>query len=64
MDAKVDDWVVTPRIPASAGTKLAKVNALWYNALCVMAEFAQVLADADGQRCPDRTHFDVFCDSN
>jgi predicted glycogen debranching enzyme len=35
MDAKVDDWVVTPRIG-----KPVEINALWYNALCLMAEFA------------------------
>jgi predicted glycogen debranching enzyme len=38
MDAKVEDWVVTPRIG-----KPVEVNALWYNALCVMAEFARLL---------------------
>ncbi|MBO0735011.1 MAG: glycogen debranching enzyme family protein [Alphaproteobacteria bacterium] len=38
MDAKIDDWVVTPRIG-----KPVEINALWYNALCVMAEFAKVL---------------------
>ncbi len=38
MDAKVDDWVVTPRIG-----KPVEVNALWYNALRVMAEIAQRL---------------------
>ncbi len=38
MDAKVDDWVVTPRIG-----KPVEVNALWYNALCIMAEFATQL---------------------
>ncbi len=32
MDAKVDNWVVTPRIG-----KAVEVNALWYNALRVMA---------------------------
>jgi predicted glycogen debranching enzyme len=31
MDAKVGDWVVTPRIG-----KAVEINALWYNALCVM----------------------------
>ena len=31
MDAKVDDWVVTPRIG-----KPVEINALWYNALRVM----------------------------
>jgi hypothetical protein len=29
MDAKVDDWVVTPR-----RGKAVEINALWYNALC------------------------------
>ena len=38
MDAKVDDWVVTPRTG-----KPVEVNALWYNALCCMAEFARLL---------------------
>ena len=38
MDAKVGDWVVTPRIG-----KPIEVNALWYNALCAMDGFAQIL---------------------
>ncbi len=38
MDAKVGDWVVTPRIG-----KPVEVNALWYNALETMAEFAAML---------------------
>jgi len=38
MDAKVDEWVVTPRIG-----KPVEVNALWYNSLCVMAGFARHL---------------------
>ena len=38
MDAKVDDWVVTPRMG-----KPVEVNALWYNALRVMAGFARRL---------------------
>lgn len=38
MDAKVGDWVVTPRIG-----KPVEVNALWYNALCSMDGFAQQL---------------------
>jgi len=33
MDAKVDDWVVTPRIG-----KPVEINALWHNALLCMAE--------------------------
>lgn len=35
MDAKVGDWVVTPRIG-----KPVEINALWYNALCVLSRLA------------------------
>ncbi|PWT89755.1 MAG: glycogen debranching protein [Proteobacteria bacterium] len=42
MDAKVGDWVVTPRIG-----KPVEINALWYNALCIMSEFAALLGEAD-----------------
>ena len=38
MDAKVGDWVVTPRIG-----KPVEVNALWFNALKSMASFTQQL---------------------
>jgi predicted glycogen debranching enzyme len=38
MDAKVGTWVVTPRIG-----KPVEVNALWYNALCTMVDFAKRL---------------------
>ena len=38
MDAKVGEWVVTPRIG-----KPVEVNALWYNALVIMGQFAQHL---------------------
>lgn len=38
MDAKVGDWVVTPRIG-----KPVEVNALWYNALRIMAELSSAL---------------------
>lgn len=38
MDAKIDEWVVTSRIG-----KPVEINALWYNALCIMAAFAQLL---------------------
>lgn len=41
MDAKVDDWVVTPRIG-----KPVEVNALWYNGLRVIADFARQLGEA------------------
>lgn len=39
MDAKVGDWVVTPRIG-----KPIEVNALWYNALRTMAKFARQIS--------------------
>jgi predicted glycogen debranching enzyme len=34
MDAKIGDWVVTPRIG-----KPVEINALWYNLLCALAGF-------------------------
>jgi len=40
MDAKVDDWVVTPR-----RGKAVEINALWYNALRLLEDWL----DADGQ---------------
>ena len=42
MDAKVGDWVVTPRIG-----KPIEINALWYNALRIMATFARRLGKYD-----------------
>ena len=38
MDAKLGDWVVTPRIG-----KPVEINALWFNALKIMEQFAQRL---------------------
>ena len=46
MDAKVDDWVVTPR-----RGKPVEIQALWYNALRLMAEWASQLGE---QRTPWR----------
>lgn len=40
MDAKVGDWVVTPRIG-----KPVEIQALWYNALCLMEELATKFGD-------------------
>ena len=40
MDAKVGDWVVTPR-----RGKPVEIQALWYNALCVMEDIARRLGD-------------------
>ena len=36
MDAKVDDWVVTPR-----RGKAVEINALWYNALCLLSKWEE-----------------------
>ena len=59
MDAKVGDWVVTPRTG-----KAVEVNALWYNALRAMGLFARSLgrpADAwDAQGARVRAGFERF----
>jgi predicted glycogen debranching enzyme len=44
MDAKIGDWVVTDRIG-----KPVEINALWYNALRTMAEFARELSEPSGK---------------
>jgi len=41
MDAKVGDWVATPR-----NGKPVEINALWYNALRIMADFAHRLGES------------------
>jgi predicted glycogen debranching enzyme len=42
MDAKYNDEVFTPRIG-----KPVEIQALWYNALCIMADFAEKFGDED-----------------
>src|SRR5690606_2467435 len=42
MDAKVDDWVVTPR-----RGKPVEVNALWYNALCALSGWLAAAGERD-----------------
>jgi predicted glycogen debranching enzyme len=44
MDAKVGDWVVTPR-----RGKPVEIQALWYNALCIMARLANEFGDEDSE---------------
>ena len=47
MDAKAGDWVVTPR-----RGKAVEINALWYNALRLVADWFARTGDADGAaRC-------------
>jgi predicted glycogen debranching enzyme len=45
MDAKVGDWVVTPR-----QGKPVEIQALWYNALRVMEQLAHEYGDKDAKR--------------
>ena len=40
MDAKIGDWVVTPR-----HGKPVEIQALWYNALCIQRDLAERVAD-------------------
>jgi predicted glycogen debranching enzyme len=40
MDAKVDDWIVTPR-----RGKAVEINALWYNALRLVVEWVDIVGD-------------------
>jgi predicted glycogen debranching enzyme len=49
MDAKVDDWVVTPR-----RGKAVEINALWYNALRLMEGWAQEVGDPDREEYGSR----------
>jgi predicted glycogen debranching enzyme len=45
MDAKVGDWVVTPR-----RGKPVEIQALWYNALCIMEDLARQFGDEASQK--------------
>jgi predicted glycogen debranching enzyme len=45
MDAKVGDWVVTPRYG-----KPVEIQALWYNALRILQEFAEQFGDPERAR--------------
>lgn len=45
MDAKVGDWVVTPR-----RGKPVEIQALWYNALCILEDMALRFQDNVGQQ--------------
>jgi len=59
MDAKVGDWVVTPRIG-----KPIEVNALWYNALVCMVYFAEAIGKSGAKYLQlaekTRSHFSKF----
>jgi predicted glycogen debranching enzyme len=49
MDAKVGDWVVTPRIG-----KPVEINALWYNALVILAELREKFGDPGAKELATR----------
>ncbi|MGK7893512.1 MAG: amylo-alpha-1,6-glucosidase [Xenococcus sp. (in: cyanobacteria)] len=59
MDAKVGDWVVTPRIG-----KPVEINALWYNALVCMVYFSRILGKLGNKyqelATKTRSHFSKF----
>jgi predicted glycogen debranching enzyme len=42
MDAKMGDWVVTPR-----RGKAVEINALWYNAICLLAGWLRLAGDVE-----------------
>lgn len=49
MDAKVGDWVVTPRTG-----KPVEINALWYNALRILAELERLVGEEDSAKLLER----------
>jgi predicted glycogen debranching enzyme len=54
MDAKVDDWVVTPR-----RGKAVEINALWYNALRLLAQWLDELDHEEDARAMSARADDV-----
>jgi predicted glycogen debranching enzyme len=59
MDAKVDDWVVTPR-----RGKAIEINALWYNALRVTEAWLRTVGDTDRAEQISATAAKVFASFN
>jgi predicted glycogen debranching enzyme len=58
MDAKVDDWVVTPR-----RGKAVEINALWYNAMRLLEDWLHDEPDAGISRSELCEHASRACDS-
>jgi predicted glycogen debranching enzyme len=48
MDAKVGDWVVTPR-----RGKAVEINALWYNALCLLERWTRDASQSEASHLAD-----------
>ena len=57
MDAKVGDWVVTPR-----RGKAVEINALWYNALRLTVEWIDIIGDPSGDPSRDRSRLAAQAD--
>ena len=57
MDAKVGDWVVTPR-----RGKAVEINALWYNALRLTAEWLDIIGGPNSDPSSDRLRFAAHAD--
>ena len=53
MDAKIGDLVITPRVG-----KPVEIQALWYNALKIMADFAERFGDAE-----DKARYEAMADA-
>jgi predicted glycogen debranching enzyme len=51
MDAKVGDWVVTPR-----RGKAVEINALWYNALRLLADWLREVHDPEAEEIAAHAH--------
>lgn len=51
MDAKVNGWVVTPR-----RGKAVEINALWYNALCLLTEWLKIKNPTLSKKINDFSH--------
>jgi predicted glycogen debranching enzyme len=49
MDAKVGDWVVTPR-----RGKAVEINALWYNALCLLRDWLRAAGNPEAEEIAGR----------
>ena len=51
----VDLWVVTPR-----HGKAVEINALWYNALCVLEKLSRLYGGGQSRPCPAELVQDSF----
>src|SRR5262249_8159618 len=59
MDAKIGDWVVTPR-----SGKPVEIQALWYNAICTLRDLAGRFADSGSELFLRELAVEVRCSFN